>query len=192
MSIRPHGLIALIAFAAAGATMESTPALADIYKWVDEKGVVNYGESPPAGRAARILTRDDGKVSVVPVDPGLTERARDGEQAALQRRVEQLEQELARQRDAQVEADQSQAERLARSREECRVQREVDCDDDMLRLRYGTLFYPPVVVVRPHPPHGWRKPWPRPVPHTQGTVAPKRGHDPKSARFGSIGPMERR
>lgn len=28
---------------------------AETYKWVDERGVVNYGEKPPAGRPARIV-----------------------------------------------------------------------------------------------------------------------------------------
>jgi hypothetical protein len=30
----------------------ATPALAQVYKWVDERGVTHYGERPPQGRKA--------------------------------------------------------------------------------------------------------------------------------------------
>ncbi|HET9404509.1 MAG TPA: DUF4124 domain-containing protein [Burkholderiales bacterium] len=41
-------LIGLMAFLSAGACL-----CAEVYKWVDEKGVVNYGEKPPARRPAQ-------------------------------------------------------------------------------------------------------------------------------------------
>jgi hypothetical protein len=49
---------------------------AETYKWVDEKGVITYGEKPPAGRAAR-------PVDVTPVGPtgpvdGLQDRSDSG------------------------------------------------------------------------------------------------------------------
>lgn len=34
------------------------PALAEVYKWVDEKGVVQYGERPPTGSAAKQVRID--------------------------------------------------------------------------------------------------------------------------------------
>lgn len=38
-------------------------AAAQTYKWVDERGVVNYGEKPPAGQAAKpVDTRPGGTV----------------------------------------------------------------------------------------------------------------------------------
>ena len=49
MPIRlPNPLLGLLLAVAAGAC----PA-AETYRWVDEKGVVNYGEKPPASRPAR-------------------------------------------------------------------------------------------------------------------------------------------
>lgn len=41
-------LIGLLVFLMAGACLS-----AETYKWVDEKGVVNYGEKPPANRRAQ-------------------------------------------------------------------------------------------------------------------------------------------
>ena len=33
------------------------PSMAQVYKWVDEKGVTHYGERPPEGRKAEALER---------------------------------------------------------------------------------------------------------------------------------------
>jgi hypothetical protein len=67
---------------------------AALYKWVDENGVVNYGDTPPAGtKEARQL---DEATSSLSVFPGMSKdelarlRARD-EQA----RIERLEREVA-------------------------------------------------------------------------------------------------
>ena len=46
------GLVILLAVGAGRA--------ADVYKWVDEKGVVNYGEKPPAGFPARRVDTQPG------------------------------------------------------------------------------------------------------------------------------------
>lgn len=37
-------------------------AAAQAYKWVDERGVINYGEKPPAGRPAQIVETRPGGV----------------------------------------------------------------------------------------------------------------------------------
>jgi Domain of unknown function (DUF4124) len=40
---------------------------ADVYKWIDEQGVVNYGDAPPQrARGARTLDSGAGTLSVVP------------------------------------------------------------------------------------------------------------------------------
>ena len=36
----------------------SAPLAAQIYKWVDDRGVTNYGNKPPAGRPARLVEID--------------------------------------------------------------------------------------------------------------------------------------
>jgi hypothetical protein len=69
-------------------------AFAGLYKWVDADGVVNYGDTPPAG--ATKSTQLDETTSSLSVVPGLSkeELARARERDA-QARVERLERELA-------------------------------------------------------------------------------------------------
>jgi hypothetical protein len=57
-------LPAIILFLAAAAT----PGLAETYKWVDAKGVVNYSNKPPPQAAAKPQVVED-RVSVVAADP---------------------------------------------------------------------------------------------------------------------------
>lgn len=78
---------------------------AQVYKWVDENGVVNYGDKPPARtKSAKPLAENGGSVSVV---PGIPKDEMDQmRQRDMQRRVQQLENEVdelrARARDAAV------------------------------------------------------------------------------------------
>jgi Domain of unknown function (DUF4124) len=57
---------ALLAFSA------GTAAAAQLYKWVDERGVVNYSNQPPADpKAARNVKAVEDRVSVYTPDPAL-------------------------------------------------------------------------------------------------------------------------
>ena len=60
-------LLALVLFAAA------LPARADLYKWVDDKGVTNYSSAPPGTRSKTKVVED--RVSVVPSDASWKEAA---------------------------------------------------------------------------------------------------------------------
>jgi hypothetical protein len=51
-------MIKLVALCAALAA--STPLAAQTWKWVDERGVVNYGEKPPANRPAQAIDTQPG------------------------------------------------------------------------------------------------------------------------------------
>jgi hypothetical protein len=53
----------------AAALLSGTPlAIADVYRWIDERGTTSYGEKPPAGaRGVTRLTMEAGNVSIVPV-----------------------------------------------------------------------------------------------------------------------------
>jgi hypothetical protein len=68
-------------------------AQAEIYRWVDGKGVVNYGSKPPEGaRNVRQLDENAVTVSTIPAPPrAARERQRE---LALEARVERLEREL--------------------------------------------------------------------------------------------------
>lgn len=50
--------------------MAASPVLAETYKWVDAKGVVNYSSSPPPSAAMKPQVIED-RVSVIPPDPSI-------------------------------------------------------------------------------------------------------------------------
>jgi hypothetical protein len=81
------GLVAAIAIAVPAA------ATAELYRWVDERGGVVYGNVPPPGaKKLAQLDENNGRVSTVPgLSPEQMARSRELELAA---RVERLEREL--------------------------------------------------------------------------------------------------
>ena len=81
-------------------------ASAQVYKWVDEKGVVNYGDKPPArGKAVHPLPENGGSVSVV---PGISKEELDQmRERDTQRRVQQLEREVDELRARNLARDQA-------------------------------------------------------------------------------------
>lgn len=94
-------------FTMVGATMFAlaTPAAADLYRWVDAKGVVNYSNvPPPQGIAAKRIAETEPTVSVIPPPEDRAERQQAAREAALLRRIEQLEDELAALRRASAPA----------------------------------------------------------------------------------------
>lgn len=79
-------------------------AVAQVYKWVDEKGVVNYGDKPPArGKPVQPLAENGGSVSVVPGIPREElERQRERD---TQQRLRELEREVDALRAREVARD---------------------------------------------------------------------------------------
>lgn len=64
-----------------------------MYRWVDENGVVNYGDRPPPARAkgARTVSENAGSLSVVPgISKDEMQRLRERDE---QQRIQQLERE---------------------------------------------------------------------------------------------------
>ncbi|MEW6688621.1 MAG: DUF4124 domain-containing protein [Pseudomonadota bacterium] len=47
----------------------AAPLGAQTYKWVDERGVVNYSNAPPPGANAAKATPVEDRVSIIPNDP---------------------------------------------------------------------------------------------------------------------------
>ncbi len=60
-------LAAFLAFACA--------AQGETYKWVDEKGVTNYSNTPPAGKVTKKASQVEDRLSTVPGDPALRSAA---------------------------------------------------------------------------------------------------------------------
>lgn len=89
-----RALSMLVVISAAFAAPQA--AFAQPYKWVDARGVVNYGDAPPAN--AKSLRRLDAESAPLSVVPGLAreviererERAFQAQIAELQREVDEL------------------------------------------------------------------------------------------------------
>ncbi len=122
------------ALLAAAAAAQAAPA-SSVYKWVDEKGIVNYTTTPPPAQR---------KAAVVDVAPAMTGRsALHGysdlsyswtPDAAGQSELERMRSQGEQTRQAQSRAELA-AQRTARSQaanqqavDRCRSQRHVDCD----------------------------------------------------------------
>lgn len=56
----------------------------ELYKWVDEKGVTNYGDAPPAKNARKVVPLDETKSSLSVV-PGLSKEEVAGMEARAER-----------------------------------------------------------------------------------------------------------
>lgn len=113
----------LLAWILIGASAMPLVANAQIYKWIDEKGGVNYGHKPPAN--ARNLTRlgsDDPKLSIVPGIPPQEMQAQ--RELSSRRRVEQFDRGPPSRVDR---ATVDEAGRNLESRERCFAERRVDC-----------------------------------------------------------------
>lgn len=97
MNVIALGCALLTAGAAPSAAVSAT------YRWVDERGVVNYGNAPPAaGRDVRRLDENAARVSTIEAVP---QAQREREEAYLLRaRIARLEAELEEQRRARAAA----------------------------------------------------------------------------------------
>lgn len=117
-------------------------ARAEIFKWVDERGVVNYGSAPPSKFQAKALDPQASAVSVLPAPPRAA--AAEDEDAELRERLDRLESELEQQQRARVADAEAQARQEEARRAACERDRVVDCDAEWR----GGVGYPGVVVVR--------------------------------------------
>ncbi len=92
----------------------TTPALADIYRWVDDSGKVHYGDRfLPGGTEALDLP------AAPPMDPHLAERRR-----KQQRLLEAIAQERREEKESQEQVRQQQADRrlnCAQARDQLRM-----------------------------------------------------------------------
>lgn len=158
-------------------------AQAQVYKWVDEKGVVNYSSTPPPkGRSATTVDESKGRVTTVPAPEAQRDAGAAAGDPALRRRVDQLEREAAAQRQTAAQQEAAAAEAYRRWREQCITERRVDCDDPYrgsldYRYEYGSGYaYPPYVrppVARPLPwPPGTYRPTPYVARGAGGVVGP--------------------
>lgn len=86
--------------------MAAPPVLAETYKWVDAKGVVNYSSSPPPASAKAQVVGE--RISVLPPDPSLGPAVA-AMQARAERRAKDEEADFARRQQYQLQVQANQA-----------------------------------------------------------------------------------
>jgi hypothetical protein len=141
------------------AFLAAAPAWAQVYKWVDDKGVVNYSGRPPADRKSALL--DPNSVSVSIYTPAelsrKTAKPTPGEnERMLAERVAALERKLEAERTARQSVELAQVRYLEQRAEQCLRDRRIDCDFAGLDPYYAPYYAPywtTVVVSRPHHRH---------------------------------------
>ena len=126
------------------AMLASAPASAQVYKWVDERGVTNYSSQPPADpEAAKKVAIVKDTISVYTPDKALTqaiEAARQGSGAALSERIVSLERELEAERLARQYATAAAA---PAAYDPCQGGRAIDCSG----FYGGYYFYSPAYAI---------------------------------------------
>lgn len=133
--------------------LASPPLLAQVYKWVDEKGVVNYSNEVPGNAKATQLDPKASRLSIVGTDDAQKRTmAATASESALSEKLDRLERKLDAERYARSVAD-SQAQAAADSwYQQCLRDRRVDCDYagmDPNYYGYGPYYgYWPVVAQR--------------------------------------------
>ena len=110
-----YPILALLALTCASAT-----ASAQLYKWVDERGITNYSnDAPPAATTANKLTRVENKISVYTPDDSFMQAVK----ATRERSIKALaEPEPTRSPVARIEVQQS-------GYEQCVTSGRIGCDD---------------------------------------------------------------
>jgi len=160
-------------------SLAAAPVVAQVYKWVDEKGVVNYSNEAPASVKATQLDPKSSRLSIIGTDEVQKQRMllASTNESALSRKIDRLEQKLDAERYARSVSD-AQAQASADSwYEQCLRDRRVDCDYAGMDPYYGYgPYYGPVVVGRTY----WRQqpfvrhPIARPIPAGRPAVSSAR------------------
>lgn len=89
------------------AVFATAPASAQVYKWVDERGVTNYSSQPPTDtQSTQKLRTVEDRVSVYTPDPALTKAVAAFQQQRIDRAYNERISELERQLDAERRAQQ--------------------------------------------------------------------------------------
>lgn len=134
------------------ALLATPPVAAQLYKWVDENGVTNYSNQPPANpKAAKNLRPVEDRLSVYSPDEGLTQAIDDARQKSQQRqsqraRIGNLETQLQDERRAREQATAAAARETQLAYEKCVADRRVDCN----AIYAGYPPYDPPVVIIPN------------------------------------------
>jgi len=137
------------------AMLAVVPANAQVYKWVDERGVTNYSSQPPADSNVKLkpATVAD-RISVYAPEPAV-QRAISavslGNVRILTDRIDSLERQLAADRHAWQYAAAAEARAAQAAYAQCLAERRVDCDYDSGRYPYDLGGRLTAINHRPQP-----------------------------------------
>jgi hypothetical protein len=141
----------------AAALLAALPAsAADLYKWVDDKGVVTYSNTPPTAKRPTKIEAVPERVSVYTPDAELNKAM--SPDIRRDAKIANLENQLAAERRARQTVAQSPRtgvnERREAAYERCVSERGVDCDAvrNGSSSSYGAAYLPYVVVGSRVPP----------------------------------------
>lgn len=144
-----------------------------VHRWVDERGVVNYGDAPPNGVRTTAVPTHDPLTTSGPSGAARPSVTPDGAAAARPDNAvvrEAVEQALQRQNAAQLAETRKQEEAAwAAARRRCEAERRVDCDENPFAETHADV--PPMLVRK-------RSVWfnPQPPLHRPGYLPPRHPH----------------
>lgn len=130
------------------ASVFSSPAGAEVYKWVDAEGTTHYSDRAPDKASADVVQE---RISVY-TSSDASKRAPSNANRVLENRVEQLENQLLAERRARDDYTYNADAAWQAAYQQCLDQRRVDCDSPQA---YAQPYYPtyaPYVVVGPRRP----------------------------------------
>ena len=156
----------ILSSALAAVVLAATPASAQVYKWVDDKGVVNYSNEAPADRNPTVLDPKSARISTYSTEDAPKRAAGEqttGNESALSDKIDRLERKLDAERYARL--SDAQVQTAADSRyDQCLRDRRVDCDYAGMDPYYYGPYYGAVAIVR-------RPIRPRPIVHRNAPAA---------------------
>ena len=124
--------------------LAAAPAAAQGYKWVDDKGVVNYSTEVPPNRTSTVLDPKATRISVYPPEDALKRGS--ASERSLSEKIDRLERKLDAERYARQRMADEQTQVVDDRYDRCLRDRRVDCDSgDPYYAPYG----PAIVMVRP-------------------------------------------
>lgn len=143
----------------AGFGVVAAAPAATVYKWVDEKGVVNYTTTPPDKRkSATVDTAPAVEGKALPLDYNEARywRERSQREALRELREERQRGETEALRQARLRQEMAAADAQARQKsfaqlvqEQCRSERRVDCENGGYAASMAYAYPPVAVITRP-------------------------------------------
>lgn len=139
----------------AAAFATALPASAEMYKWVDDNGVVTYSNTPPTAKQPKKVEAVPERVSVYTPDAELSKAM--SPEAKRDAKISKLEKQLEAERRARQSTQQAPratpTDRQSAAYERCVADRGVDCDAirNGASASYGA-GYPYVVIGARTPP----------------------------------------